>query len=182
MELDPESSSSSANKLTGLELGVGCHQVLEILSYFGSELPGGFRAALARQESFHAGETEIFLGFVDGRTGEPKLAGSLSNWLALYFHCPDRLVLQLDQVMRIKELPLAKVRMLNPFGVRVEGAAGAKRLEFLWISWHMCKAIYAYDGRVDLLVNGKPRNLRRYYCKYPLQALGYGVIRFTVPA
>ena len=83
--------------------------------------------------------------FIDSGPRETGIQGCLSDRLAVDLHRPNRLIFELNQIVRIEELVLGKQWIADFFRVAIEDAGGAQGLNFFPVGWHRvkeCKVTY----------------------------------------
>ena len=117
-----------------------CRAVLEDeLQNGGREFVRSVRAALAGNQSREALLRNRLLGLVEHRTRQPERCCRLRDGSFVDLDAAKHLVLDLEQVVRIEELPGLEQRIRDSLRMRIEDALVAKALKLCRISpgwWH----------------------------------------------
>jgi len=130
MQNDPEALLDTPGQRAGLQIRVVRKLCPHVIGDFRGELARLFGPPLARKKSFDTILPEVLLRLVDRGAGESKIRRRHSDWPAIDLNGPECFVLELNEVVRIKEVTLLKR------GMTIEGAARAEGLDFLRVSGH----------------------------------------------
>ena len=139
MEHDAEASSDSLDQYSGFKTWLRANKLLEIAANFGLELARLFGTAFFRKKALDAVLAEVFPSLIDSGPRETGIQGCLNDRLAVDLHRPNRLIFELNQIVRIEELVLGKQWIADFFRVAIEDAGGAQGLNFFPVGWHRVK-------------------------------------------
>lgn len=124
---DSEALCHSSGQLRSRNLRLGGPELYHKLHELGRELVAGSGTSFLRQQ---ASETRLLKGglrLIKRWPREPERLGCLADGLLVDIHMPQHLVLDLEQILRIEKLVVAKVLVLDLFRARIQDALLAEQ-------------------------------------------------------
>ena len=130
MDIDVESLLDSLDKLLRSDGLVLLASFLDELHHFFVELVGSMGPSLLWDKPGKARVLEGLQRLVEGRAREAKFRRTVSDGFLFDLNLPEHLVLDLNEIARVEELPCGEERVLDALGMRIDSALVAQGVFF----------------------------------------------------